>query len=61
MKYIKHLQVNNYVKKEIENVEIEDLQGSTGLRALRIEINYIKDSDQKITLDALLDVIENKN
>jgi hypothetical protein len=59
LKYIKHLQVKNYVKKEIEILEIEDLQGSTGLKAIRIEINYKKDSDTKIALNDLMDVTVN--
>ena len=61
MKYIKHLQAKNYIKKEIENIEIEDLQGSIGLKAIRIQINYKKDADKKITLNDLMDVIENKS
>ena len=45
MKYIKHLQSKNFIKKGVESVEIEDLQGSTGLKALRITVNYKKDTD----------------
>ena len=45
MKYIKHLQSKNFIKKGVESVEIEDLQGSTGLKALRIAVNYKKDTD----------------
>lgn len=58
LKYIKHLQVKNYIKKGVELLELEDLQGSTGLKALRIQINYTKELEQKITLNDLMKVIE---
>lgn len=40
-KYIKYLQDKGYLKKTpTEIVEVENLQGITGLRAMRVEINY---------------------
>ncbi|WP_330443502.1 GAF domain-containing protein [Flavobacterium sp. C4GT6] len=39
-RYIKYLQHKNMLGKTIENFEVEDLQGVTGLRALRVEIIY---------------------
>lgn len=39
-KYIQLLQHKNLLGAEIENFEVEDLQGVTGLRALRVEVVY---------------------
>ncbi|OIQ37733.1 MAG: GAF domain-containing protein [Bacteroidetes bacterium MedPE-SWsnd-G1] len=61
LKYIKHLQAKGLLTKNIERLEIEDLQGTTGLRALRVEINYSEIKDSKITLNDLMDVIQSKN
>ncbi len=43
LRYIKFLQSRNYLGKEIEIVELEDLQGVTGLKALRVTILYKTD------------------
>lgn len=40
LKHIKYLQSNNYLLDTIEDLNLEDLQGITGLKALRIGINY---------------------
>lgn len=62
LKYIKHLQAKKYIKGDVELVEIEDLQGSIGLKAIRIQVNYQKMKiNKKITLDDLMDVIKNEN
>ncbi len=48
MKYLNFLQSKNYLEEEIEIVELEDLQGVTGLKALRANILYHKDeTDQE--------------
>ena len=39
-KYIKHLQSKKYLLDEIENLDIEDLKGISGLKVLRVAINY---------------------
>jgi hypothetical protein len=39
-RYIQYLQHNNMVDGTIENFEVEDLQGVTGLRALRVGVLY---------------------
>lgn len=40
-KYIKYLEDKGYLKKNSsEVVDVENLQGITGLKALRVEINY---------------------
>ena len=39
-KYIKHLQSKKYLLDEIENLDIEDLKGISGLKTLRVTVNY---------------------
>jgi hypothetical protein len=39
LKYIDYLQDENYLEGEIENFELEDLQGVYGLHALRVTVN----------------------
>ncbi|WP_299670043.1 GAF domain-containing protein [uncultured Polaribacter sp.] len=59
IKYINFLQSRNQLGK-IEFLELEDLQGVSGLKALRIEVIYHKDFDEKkaITLNDLIKQIE---
>ncbi|QTD36748.1 GAF domain-containing protein [Polaribacter batillariae] len=59
IKYINFLQSKNQLGK-IEFLELEDLQGVSGLKALRVEVIYQKDFDEKktITLNDLLKQIE---
>ncbi|TPN82445.1 GAF domain-containing protein [Aquimarina algicola] len=47
IKYMNFLQSKNYLEEEIEIVELEDLQGVTGLKALRANILYNKDEKDK--------------
>ncbi|MBP2833953.1 GAF domain-containing protein [Aquimarina sp. U1-2] len=47
IKYINFLQSKNYLEDEIEIVDIEDLQGVTGLKAIRVNILYHKDKEDK--------------
>jgi hypothetical protein len=37
IRFIKELNSKDFLNDEIENVDIEDLQGVTGLKALRVE------------------------
>lgn len=39
MQYIEYLQSKGYLEKEIERLELEDLQGVYGLKALRVQVN----------------------
>lgn len=55
-KYLHFLSSKNFIKKGIEDLELEDLQGVTGLRALRVEVNYTIG----LTVDEFIDSIENK-
>jgi hypothetical protein len=59
MKYINFLQSRNQLGK-IEFLELEDLQGVSGLKALRVEVIYQEDFDEKntITFNDLIKEIE---
>lgn len=59
-KYLHFLEVKGYLKSGLEDVELEDLQGVTGLRALRMKIAYSEKTKIKewLTVDALIEAIE---
>lgn len=58
-KYIKYLQSKKYLGK-IEELELEDLQGVSGLKALRVEVKYKQDFNEKttMTIDQLIEDIK---
>ncbi|MEP0296913.1 MAG: GAF domain-containing protein, partial [Reichenbachiella sp.] len=53
-KYLQFLAAKGYVKKGFEDLELEDLQGVTGLRALRVEVAYA----ENLTVDELIEAME---
>lgn len=56
--YIEFLQKKNYLQKGIEIVDLEDVQGVVGLKALRVKVLYsanAKDTDKTITYEELMD------
>lgn len=57
LKYIKYLQHKKILEPAIEKFEVEDLQGVSGLRAIRVKVvnNKISLAAQKITYQDLLD------
>ncbi|MFY9241658.1 MAG: GAF domain-containing protein [Polaribacter sp.] len=59
IKYINFLQSRKQLGK-LEFLELEDLQGVSGLKALRVEVNYQKDFNEKdiITFNDLIKQIE---
>ncbi len=59
-KYITYLQAKGFLNDSIEDVELQSLQGITGLKALRVEINYneSKKSSKGYNLDEIMEVIE---
>ena len=61
LRYIKYLQSKNYLGTSVELLELEDVQGVIGLKAIRVEILYhIADenaSEQVITYDDLIEVL----
>lgn len=52
--YLKFLASKGFVKKEFEDLKLEDLQGVSGLRALRVEVNY----GSSVSVDELIKSIE---
>ncbi len=46
LKYIRFLQYQKMLGEEIEILELEDLQGVTGLKALRVNVLYSKNTDK---------------
>ncbi|MBC9795172.1 GAF domain-containing protein [Sinomicrobium weinanense] len=48
LRYIRFLQSKNYFSNNVEVLELEELQGVNGLRALRVEVLYKKGKDTKL-------------
>ena len=61
LKYIQYLQSKNLLLPTIENLELEDLQGISGLKALRVAVNYNNIQETRITLDDIMKVIKDEN
>ncbi|WP_298263201.1 GAF domain-containing protein [uncultured Lutibacter sp.] len=61
LKYIKYLQSNNYLLSTIEKLEIEDLVGISGLKAIRVAVNYNNSSEKSITLNDIMKVIKDEH
>ena len=55
-KYIEFMEAKEYlIKGSLEQLELEDLQGITGLKALRVEVNYTSKRDEAdFSVDKLL-------
>ncbi|WP_313779362.1 hypothetical protein [Flagellimonas onchidii] len=60
MRYIKFLKSKGYFTNNIEIVELEGLQGVTGLKAIRAEILYTKDtkSERTYTYEDLMEELK---
>lgn len=59
-RYISFLQSKNILNKDLEVLELEDLQGITGLKALRVSILYHNENDDKnfYTYNDLMETIK---
>ncbi len=58
LQYIKYLQAKKYLGEEVELLELEDVQGVVGLRAIRVNILYTphsEDKDETITYEDLME------
>ena len=58
LRYIKYLQTKNYLGEELELVDLEDVQGVVGLKAIRVNILYTpnnQETDRTITYDNLME------
>ena len=40
MRYIEFMQYEGYIHKEVEHLELEEMQGVQGLKALRVSVNF---------------------
>ncbi|MFC4723291.1 GAF domain-containing protein [Geojedonia litorea] len=60
LQYIKFLQSKNRLNDDVEIVELEDLQGVTGLKAIRVGLLYSTDPERKdyYTYEDLINEIE---
>lgn len=47
LKYIKYLQFKNIIEQPIEQFEIEEVQGISGLKAIRIKVNHNLETPQQ--------------
>jgi hypothetical protein len=61
-RYIQYLQHNGMLDGVVENFEVEDLQGVTGLKALRVDILYNNNGETKegLSYDDLLKEFSNR-
>lgn len=62
-RYIKYLQGKNYLGNEVEHLELEDVQGVVGLRAIRVNVLYShglprKNEGDSITYADLMEVLD---
>ena len=59
-KYLGFMEAKGYIKKDsVEHLKLEDLQGITGLKALRAEVNYQNQATEpSFSVDQLLAGIE---
>ncbi|CAM4315902.1 hypothetical protein [Gillisia limnaea] len=60
LRYIKYLQTRKYLGQEVEILELEDVQGVIGLRAIRANILYRPEADdaqEAISYDGLVDYL----
>ncbi len=56
--YVKYLQAKKYLGEDLELLELEDVQGVIGLKAIRVNILYAseqKESDKPITYENLME------
>lgn len=62
LRYVKYLQSKKYLGQNVEMLELEDVQGVIGLKAIRVEVLYHLEgenhSDEIFTYDDLEDVLD---
>ncbi len=56
-RYIDYLHAAGYVHREVENLELEDLQGIHGLRALRVTVNLDKPAVDQVSMAEVSDTV----
>ncbi|SCY01947.1 hypothetical protein SAMN05192588_0760 [Nonlabens sp. Hel1_33_55] len=61
MRYVSYLQHKKYLGDEVESLELEDVQGVIGLKAIRVNILYgFKASENRMTYDDLIEQLSLK-
>ncbi len=58
IKYIDFLKSKGYLIGNVEMLELQDLQGISGLKALRVQVNYVKEN-KTISFKDILEVLKN--
>lgn len=61
LRYIKYLQAKKYLGEKVELLELEDVQGVVGLKALRVDVLYTLDdlsSENVITYEDLMEILD---
>lgn len=61
LRYVKYLQTKDYLGEEVELLELEDVQGVIGLKAIRVNILYTPDEqepDKTITYEGLMEYLD---
>ncbi|SDX29718.1 hypothetical protein SAMN05444411_104142 [Lutibacter oricola] len=59
LKYINYLQANSLLKSDtVEYLDLQDLQGITGLKALRVNVNYSKTNESDTSIDDIIDIVQ---
>lgn len=61
LRYIKYLQSKDYLGEDIELLELEDVQGVVGLKAIRVNVLYTSNStepERTITYENLMEELE---
>ena len=61
LKYIKFLQMKKHLDSEVEILELEDLQGVTGLKAIRVKVLYTRGKEQAKEYYTYEDLMEQIN
>lgn len=61
LRYIKYLQAKKYLGKNVELLEVEDVQGVIGLKAIRVEILYHLEKTSKEEIITYEDLIKELN
>ncbi|MBL4744773.1 MAG: GAF domain-containing protein [Flavobacteriaceae bacterium] len=57
-RYIDFLKSKNYLTGKTEDLELQDVQGISGLKALRVKVSYLKETE-KISYKDILEVLKN--
>lgn len=57
-KYIDYLVARGFLNSNVEELELEDLKGASGLRALRVEVNLNSNQSEEIHFEKISELVE---